>query len=171
MIASDTLLPTQVLVESAKGVKSRACLLVRRTAVDAIGLFDERIYYYHEDVDACLRLKKVGWGVFYLAEAHVVHCQSASLNKLSLSKRNAIYFESLLYYFRKHSRPAAYFGLRLALGCALFVKMFTHNLWGMAHRHLGCGQLPDKLRWDLHLLRSILWANQILPTPERLAQS
>lgn len=153
------------------GYVAGACLLVRRKAMAAIGLFDERIYYYYEDVDVCVRLKTAGWGVFYLAEARVVHCQSASLNKLSLSKRNAIYFESLLYYFRKHSRPAAYFGVRLALGCALFVNMFTHSLWGIARRRLGYGQLADKIRGDLRLLHSILWAGRILRTPERPAQS
>src|SRR5262249_7637408 len=49
------------------------CLLVRREAVDAIGLFDERFFMYGEDADYCLRLTKGGWRIAYAADALVWH--------------------------------------------------------------------------------------------------
>ena len=55
-----------------------ACLLARREALDAIGLFDEGFYYFYEDVDLCFRLRRAGWGVVYLAEARVTQYGSAS---------------------------------------------------------------------------------------------
>ena len=50
-----------------------ACWLVRRRAIDAVGLLDERIFYAPEDVDYCLRMWLAGWEVLYVPSAEVVH--------------------------------------------------------------------------------------------------
>jgi GT2 family glycosyltransferase len=96
-----------------------ACLLVRREALDAIGLFDEGFYYFFEDLDLCRRLIKAGWAVVYLAAARVVHYGSASFRQLSSSDKGATYFKSLLYYFKKHSSVPKYILVRLTLGLTL----------------------------------------------------
>jgi len=50
-----------------------ACLIVRRDALDRIGLFDEKFFYLYEDVDLCFRAKAAGFNVLYIPEAVVVH--------------------------------------------------------------------------------------------------
>ena len=40
-----------------------ACLLVRRAAVDAVGLLDERFFLFSEEVDWCYRFREAGWKV------------------------------------------------------------------------------------------------------------
>ncbi|HKP92108.1 MAG TPA: glycosyltransferase family 2 protein [Thermoleophilaceae bacterium] len=55
-----------------------AFLLVRRTAWDEIGGFDERQWMYAEDLDLGWRLRRAGWATRYVPEAAVDHESSAS---------------------------------------------------------------------------------------------
>jgi GT2 family glycosyltransferase len=57
---------------------SGAAMLVRKSAFDQIGGFDERIFMYMEDVDLCRRLREQGWGVGYEPEAVVEHVMGHS---------------------------------------------------------------------------------------------
>ena len=50
-----------------------AGLIIRRESLDTIGLFDERFFYLYEDVDICLRTKKLGFKVMYIPQATIVH--------------------------------------------------------------------------------------------------
>jgi GT2 family glycosyltransferase len=53
-------------------------LMLRRTALDAVGPFDERFYpAYFEDVDLCVRLRAAGWGVRYIPTATGRHREGA----------------------------------------------------------------------------------------------
>jgi N-acetylglucosaminyl-diphospho-decaprenol L-rhamnosyltransferase len=49
------------------------CMLLRRTAFEAVGGFDERYFMYVEDVDLCWRLWRTGWRVAYEPAGRVVH--------------------------------------------------------------------------------------------------
>jgi len=57
---------------------SGACMLVRRTAFDAVGGFDPAYFMYVEDVDLCWRLGRAGWTVGYEPAGRVVHAVGAS---------------------------------------------------------------------------------------------
>jgi N-acetylglucosaminyl-diphospho-decaprenol L-rhamnosyltransferase len=61
---------------------SSACMLVRRAALEEIGLLDERYFCYMDDVDLCQRLRDAGWHVWYEPSAEVVHLMGQA------SKRN-----------------------------------------------------------------------------------
>jgi N-acetylglucosaminyl-diphospho-decaprenol L-rhamnosyltransferase len=96
-----------------------ACLLVRREALDAVGLFDEGFNYWFEDVDLCFRLKKAGWKIVYVAEAHVTHYQSASIGKIPEPRKATMFFKSQMYYLKKHWSAPKYFSIRLASALVL----------------------------------------------------
>lgn len=59
--------------ERPVGWLSGACLLVRRSAFDAIGGFDERYFMYMEDVDLGDRLSRAGWLNVYVPSSEVLH--------------------------------------------------------------------------------------------------
>jgi hypothetical protein len=93
-----------------------ACWLVRRKAMEAVGLLDERIFYAPEDVDYCLRMWLAGWEVLYVPSAEVVHhTQRQSYKSLRMAWVHA---KGLAYYFHKHrywlSRRAIYRRIRRA---------------------------------------------------------
>ncbi|UCD06635.1 MAG: glycosyltransferase family 2 protein [candidate division WOR-3 bacterium] len=50
-----------------------ACQFIRRKALDAVGLLDDKIFYGPEDIDFCLRLWMRRWQVYYVPEICVVH--------------------------------------------------------------------------------------------------
>ncbi len=50
-----------------------AALLVRREAMDQVGLLDDGFFMYCEEIDWCLRIKRAGWGIYCVPRAEVVH--------------------------------------------------------------------------------------------------
>jgi len=50
-----------------------ATLMVRREAIEQVGLLDEQFFIYCEEIDWCLRIKAAGWGIWCVPEAEIVH--------------------------------------------------------------------------------------------------
>ena len=93
---------------------SGACMLVRRSACEAIGGFDEDFFLYCEDTDLCRRLWAAGHGVRFQPAAVARHVGGASS---ATGETQAIAARSRLLYARKHMGPL---GARVqALGVAL----------------------------------------------------
>jgi GT2 family glycosyltransferase len=111
------------LTEREVGWLSAACLLVRRTALDEAGHFDEGFFLYFEDIDLCYRIRRKGWRLVFLPQAKVGHLGGTST---STAKRFSRYHyrRSQLYFYRKHnSRTSlrllrAYLWMRFALSLA-----------------------------------------------------
>ncbi len=78
-----------------------ACQVMRRSALDEVGLLDERIFYGPEDVDLCLRMHQHGWQVEYVPDAVVMHLERRVTRKL-LSTLTARHVYGLGYFFWKH---------------------------------------------------------------------
>lgn len=62
-----------VPVEGPTGWLSGSCLLVRRTAFEAVGGFDTRYFMYFEDLDLCRRLAAAGWQSVFVPSSVVEH--------------------------------------------------------------------------------------------------
>lgn len=60
---------------------SGAALWLRRSAIDAIGGWDEGYFMYMEDVDVGWRLRRAGWRVRYEPAGEVVHRQGLSTDR------------------------------------------------------------------------------------------
>ncbi len=52
---------------------SGSFLFVRREALQAAGLLDERFFFYSEEIDLCLRIKQHGWRIRHLPRFTIVH--------------------------------------------------------------------------------------------------
>ncbi|MBA2742124.1 MAG: glycosyltransferase family 2 protein [Actinobacteria bacterium] len=55
-----------------------ACMLVRRSAIDQVGLLDEDYFLFSEETDWCYRFRKAGWQVLFFPGAECVHVGGAS---------------------------------------------------------------------------------------------
>lgn len=80
-------------------------LVVRRTAWDAVGGFDEGFFMYLEDVDLCWRLQRAGWRVRYAPDARVVHAIGRSTDQTPY-RMIAAHHRSLLRYAAKTTTGA-----------------------------------------------------------------
>ncbi len=83
-----------------------ACLVVRHTALGAVGLLDERFFLYVEDTDWCRRFWRHGWEVWYVAEVELVHFHERlsaqpPLAAALFSRITWIHISSWLKYFWK----------------------------------------------------------------------
>ena len=92
---------------------SGACLMVRRRAIEQAGLLDENIFMYFEDNDWCLRIRKVGWKVYYNPQASIVHIGGQSLAQNPSARH--VYYRSLTYFYAKHYGSLARLLLRVSL--------------------------------------------------------
>ncbi|HEX6762567.1 MAG TPA: glycosyltransferase family 2 protein [Gaiellaceae bacterium] len=57
---------------------SGAALLVRRSAAEEVGLFDESFFMFSEEVDWLTRFRRAGWEVLFYPQAEVVHVGGAT---------------------------------------------------------------------------------------------
>jgi GT2 family glycosyltransferase len=88
---------------------SGAVLLLRKSALDEVGLFDRAIFLYYEDDDLCLRLRERGWSLVLVAGAKARHLGGASSAwSWELHWRKFWHMGwSRLYFERKHRGDAA----------------------------------------------------------------
>lgn len=102
-----------------------AALLVRRAAIDQVGLMDEGYFLYSEETDWCWRLGHGGWPVWYLPEVQIVHQAGASSQQQSARSYGLLY-QSKLRFFARHYGAAAAWALRLAFltGAALRLALW-----------------------------------------------
>lgn len=79
---------------------SGAAMLLRRAAVEEVGLLDEGYFLYFEELDLCTRLRERGWKVLFTPEVEVLHEGGVSTGR---SRRvHLIHSRSAYRYFAKH---------------------------------------------------------------------
>jgi len=99
-----------------------ACLMVRKKAMDEVGLLDERYFFFMEETDWALQMKKAGRGSVFIPDAQIYHLQGQSVGPGL--KGRILFYRSRYQYFRKwhpKSYPLAYVLLsaRLVINTAL----------------------------------------------------
>lgn len=57
---------------------SGAFMLIPKRVIGKVGLFDESIFMYGEDIDLCYRIKKAGYKVVYYADVWMTHLKGQS---------------------------------------------------------------------------------------------
>lgn len=83
-----------------------SCMLVKKEAVEKVGLMDERFFMYFEDIDWCRRFNSKGFEVWYYPEATMIHyfnrwsAEQEGIAGLS-NRATWIHIHSWLNYFRK----------------------------------------------------------------------
>ena len=81
-------------------VVSGAYCLLRRKALDQVGLLDEDFFMYGEDIDLSYRLLKGGWQNWYLPY-DIIHYKGESTQKSSFRYVH-VFYQAMLIFFRKH---------------------------------------------------------------------
>lgn len=99
-----------------------ACLMLRRQAVDAVGLLDEGYFMYSEEVDYCYRLRRAGWRLFWVPQAVVVHYGGQSTRQIATEMFLQLY-QNKLRYFRKHYGRSGAWRYKLILLWASLMRL------------------------------------------------
>jgi len=109
---------------------SGSSVLLRRAALDEVGLFDEAYFMYVEDMDLCTRMRKEGWEVWFSPQLEITHIGGTvtkGRRRMTLEHSKSVYI-----YFSKHQargwrtalRPFAWVLLRLR---AAYVSWRDHE--------------------------------------------
>ena len=78
------------------------CALARREALEQVGGFDGRFFFYYEDTDLCRRLAQAGWEQAVDWEARAVHLTGGSTSRRLPHRWFHEYHRSRFVYLRKH---------------------------------------------------------------------
>lgn len=95
------------------------CIVVRRAALEAAGLLDERFFLYFEDVDWGMRINQAGWPVMFLPLVAITHIGGGSVGPGSRPH----YDRSLARLYAKH------YGAGAALAVALALRLYRAWQW------------------------------------------
>jgi GT2 family glycosyltransferase len=110
-----------------------AALLLRREALDEVGLFDEGFFIYSEEVDLQLRLRRTGWEVHYFPEVTIVHHESQFSAEIPERRVNEMW-RSRHRYWRKHHSPLGARVAALSTGVQYALRAALAPVTGRDHR-------------------------------------
>lgn len=91
-----------------------AFMVVRRTAGEQIGWWDEDFFWYGEDLDFCYRLKEKGWKIYFVPSVSILHYKGASggikstskhlttADKATRKRATEARFEAMIMFYKKH---------------------------------------------------------------------
>ena len=122
-----------------------ASLLMRRSVLDQIGLFDETFFLYFEETDLCRRAQNAGYKIIYVRESEVTHIGSVSTGMKEWDRVPGYWFDSRWHYFVKNHG-------RIYATCATL----AHLTGGLLHR-LRCLLTGKKPADPPHFLRTLFW--------------
>lgn len=93
-------------------------MLVRREAIEAVGVMDERFFLYGEETDWCYRFKQAGWKILFTPYAEIIHLHGASTRQRRGEMLLQVY-GSILLFLKKHRGRLTH-----ALACLLLAIFF-----------------------------------------------
>ena len=97
--------------------------------LEEIGLLDDGLYTYFDDVDICLRAKRAGWETWFVVESEVAHLGGAStgITARAAKRRPDYWFEARRRFYLKN-----YGKVYTALADAAFI--LGYSLWRLRRR-------------------------------------
>lgn len=108
---------------------SGTAMLINRQVVDKIGLLDESFFMYFEDVDYCLRAKKMGFKIGWTDQAKIIHLGGASSQDPQLSQWLGE-FKGLIRIYQKYSGNLAAVLIKILIYIFIFLRMVIFALMG-----------------------------------------
>ena len=94
---------------------SGACLLIRRSDLEAVGLLDERFFLYTEDVDLCASVRARGRQVLFAAGVEIIHRRGRSVATSGPASHDAYRRSQIAFYEKHHPRWAPVLRMYLKL--------------------------------------------------------
>ncbi len=79
-----------------------AFMLIRRAALEQVGVFDEGYWMYMEDLDLCYRMRAAGWLTWYEPSAVALHHKAGSSGSIRCPRLNYAFHYGMYRFYRKH---------------------------------------------------------------------
>jgi len=102
-------------------VLSGACMFLRKSVLDIIGLLDEAFFMYGEDIDISYRINNAGFKNIYFANTSIIHFKGESTKKGSLNYIKTFY-QAMLIFCNKHVAGTDGLIMKILLHIAIYVR-------------------------------------------------
>lgn len=138
---------------------SGACLMIRRSVFESVGMFSQEYFMYSEDIDICYKVMKTKSKIYYVPEAVIVHHGGGSTSSDNPGNRfsNVMLLESRYRFFRK-TRSTQYcwlYNVAMLISCTVRIAI-VFLIWPIAGSNEKRSSLSmtyqkwfAKLRWVL----------------------
>ncbi len=90
-------------------ILSGAFMLMRKTALDKVGLLDETFFMYGEDIDLSYRIIQGGYKNYYFPDTTIIHYKGESTKKGSLNYVKTFYNAMIIFAEKHFGQSAKYF--------------------------------------------------------------
>lgn len=151
-------------------VLSGAFMLMRKSALDKVGLLDETFFMYGEDIDLSYRIIKGGFKNYFFSDTTIIHYKGESTKKSSVNYV-FVFYKAMVIFAKKHfsQRNAGMFSFLIHLaiylraglavttriikkltiplldGAAMFGLLFLlKNYWEANHKYIDGGSYPPE---------------------------
>lgn len=114
-----------------------ASLLLRRAALESVGLLDEGFFMYWEDGDYCFRLRQAGWNLAVAGDSLVWHKEQGSVGKKS-ALLDAHFNRSAKRFFARHA-PVPFISISAGIGLRIAKRVLTGD-WERAQAVWAAGR-------------------------------
>lgn len=105
--------------------------MIRREALDQVGLLDEDLFMYGDDVDWCRRARNAGWAMYFYPGARAIHDRGKTTApypvRFALAQQR-----SVLRYWRKHHSRVEVLGIRSIMLFHHVVRYATATVSGLS---------------------------------------
>ncbi|WP_073112388.1 glycosyltransferase [Hymenobacter daecheongensis] len=102
-------------------VLSGAFMLMRKAALDQVGLLDEDYFMYGEDIDLSYRLLQGGWKNYYFAGTRIIHYKGESTKRTSVNYV-FVFYRAMVIFARKHFAPERAGTFSLLINFAIWLR-------------------------------------------------
>ncbi len=133
-------------------------MLVRRKAIDEVGLMDERFFMYAEETDWCYRFHTKGWKNRFMPDAEIIHLGGGSAPKLGAQRARVTNRSFVRYMFKHWARPRAIAGVYMIalfyvirLAALILKKLTTRHEKDQRLLENHWAGLKDILAYNRHL--------------------
>lgn len=116
-------------------ILSGAFMLMRKEALDKVGLLDEAFFMYGEDIDLSYRITQGGYRNFYFPKTSIIHYKGESTKKSSVNYV-LVFYKAMVIFAKKHfsqknARLLSFFiytAIYLRAGAAILMRMIKRIL-------------------------------------------
>lgn len=127
-----------------------ACLMVRKKAMDEVGLLDKRYFFFFEETDWAYRMKWSGWKIYFVPSAKIFHIQGQTVGHKASSR--IMFYRSRYSYFKKWHKNSY-----LLIRFIIFVRLLINAILSLVGVVVTIGMHAGIRRKLSVYSRLILW--------------
>ncbi len=102
-------------------ILSGAFMLLRKAALDQVGLLDEDYFMYGEDIDLSYRLTQGGWKNYYFPGTRIIHYKGESTKRTSVNYV-FVFYRAMVIFAQKHFAPGRAGLFSLLINAAIWLR-------------------------------------------------